>query len=419
VLFGSVASGIGALGFQILGTARLGEADYQPIVVLWTIQYLASTVVLYSAEAFVARALQNRHVVGLERSIRVIGAWVAAFALGTGALTFLLREPLFQGQADLALVAAALVACYGAFFVIKGRMAGTNRFRSYGAATALESLGRILLAAPVLAVLPSTRALAWVMPLGPALVAAWWLYDRRRAHPPEAGGIADPNSGGASSFLAATTTANAVSQTLLAAGPLVLLPLGADPVEVSVFFIVVTTARVPLVIAIGGLLSRLLPPLTRMAREGREDLLRRIAFVTTPVTFGLAAVGAAVAGLIGPALFEFVYRDVSPTGMFVAATGFGVVVATGSLLLNQLLIVRAAENRMVVPWLAALVAAIVTVLVSPGTPTMRVSLGFIAGEVVAHLALLVAVATAPPVRRARVDAPDVRPVAVADSLVDP
>lgn len=415
VLFGSLASGLGALVFQIIGNDVLGKDDYQPIVVLWTIQYLASTVVLYSAEAFVARALQNDQVRGLDRSIRVIGGWVSAFALGTGVLTFLLRGPLFHGQGDLAVVAAALVASYGAFFVIKGRMAGTSRFRSYGAATALESLGRILLALPVLAVFPTTRALAWVMPLGPALVAAWWLYDRRRLHTPEGPGDEQVESGGASRFLAATTAANAVSQTLLAAGPLVLLPLGADAAEVSVFFIVVTTARVPLVIAIGGLLSRLLPPLTRLVRAGREDVLRRIALGTTPVTFGLAAVGALVAGLIGPGVFEFVYRGVEPTGMFVAATAFGVVVATGSLLLNQLLIVRGAENRMVVPWLAALVAAGVTVLVSPGTPTMRVSLAFIAGEVVAHLALLVAVATAPPVTAE----PGSDPIGVLDSLVDP
>jgi hypothetical protein len=419
VLFGSLASGLGALAFQILGLAVLGEGDYQPIVVLWTIQYLSGTVVLYSAEAYVCRALQNDHVAGLDRSVRVIGAWVAAFALLTGALAFGLRGALFHGEADLAFVAAALVASYGGFYVIKGRMAGTNRFRSYGAATALESLGRILIAVPVLALLPTTRALAWVMPLGPALVVAWWLYDRGRTLPPDTDEAAAPQDAGASRFLAATTTANAVSQTLLAAGPLVLIPLGAGAVEVSVFFAVVTAARVPLVFAIGGLLSRIMPPLTRLARAGQDAAMRRIALLTVPVTLALALVAAVFGWLVGPTVLTFVFDITTPERAFVALTAFGVILATGSLLLNQVLIARGSENRMVAPWLAALVAAAAGILLSSGTPTMRASLGFVTGEIVAHLGLLVAVLTAPKLARSVEDLPESELVAATDSLIDP
>jgi hypothetical protein len=416
VLFGSLASGLGALAFQVVGLSVLGEADYQPIVVLWTIQYLASTIVLYSAEAYVARALQNDHHHGLDRAIRVIGGWVAAFALGTGALTFALREQLFHGAGELALVATLLIASYGGFFVIKGRMAGTNRFRSYGAATALESIGRILLAVPVLALLPTTEGLAWVMPLGPALVVAWWLYDRGRTLPPDAVGV--PLAGtGASSFLAATTTANAVSQTLLAAGPLVLIPLGASAAEVSVFFAVVTAARVPLVFAIGGLLSRLLPPLTRLARECRTGALRRIALLSAPATVGLALLAAGPAWLLGPTILTFVFDISRPGRAFVALTVFGVLLATGSLLLNQILIARGSENRMVAPWLAALATAAIGIAATSGPPTLRVSLAFVAGEIVALLGLLVAVLTAPPLSPRT--APDPELITAADSLVDP
>ncbi len=397
VLFGSLASGLGALAFQILGVAVLGEADYQPIVVLWTIQYLAGTIVLYSAEAYVARALQNDHVHGLDRSVRVIGGWIAAFAALTGLVAWTLRGPLFHGEGDLALAAALLIASYGGFFVIKGRMAGTNRFRSYGAATALESLSRILIAAPVLALVPSTRALGWIMPLGPALVVAWWLYDRGRSLPPDpvAPDEVAPQAPGAGSFLAATTAANAVSQTLLAAGPLVLIPLGATAVEVSVFFVVVTAARVPLVFAIGGLLSRLLPPLTRLARAGDDAALRRIALLAVPATAGIALVAAGAAWLVGAPLVAFVFDVTRPDRLFVVLTVFGVLLATGSLLLNQVLIARGSEHRMVPPWLAALATAAATVLLASGTPTFRVSVSFVAGEVVALLGLLVAVLTAP------------------------
>lgn len=399
VLFGSLASGIGALLFQILGVEVLGEEAYQPITVLWTIQYLAGTVVLYSAEAFVARSL-HRGVApdALDRSVRVVAAWVVASALLIGGITWLLRDQLFAGSGDLAAVAALLILSYGAFYVIKGRMAGTNRFRSYGAATALESFGRILVALPALLVFGSARALAWIMPLGPALVAGWWLYDRGRALPadPEAAAsLAGPEDSGATRFLAATTAANAVSQTLLAAGPLVLIPLGASAAEISGFFLVVTLARVPLVFAISGLLSRVMGPLTRLAREAQDAKLRRIAVLAAPVTVGLALVGAAVAYPIGPPILAVLLRITRPDAAFVAMTVFGVVLATGSLLLNQILIARRSEERLVAPWFAALVAAALAVALVPGEPTFRVSVGFVTGEVVALAGLLFAVLRAP------------------------
>lgn len=397
VLFGSLASGLGALAFQILGVATLGEDAYAPITVLWTIQYLSSTIVLFSAESYVTRriTLCGDEPDGLNRSIRVIAGWVLALALACSAVTWLQRDLLFDGADDLALVAGALILTYGGFFVIKGRMAGTSRFRSYGAATALESIGRILIALPVLLVIPTTQALAWVMPLGPGLVVLWWFYDHGRSLPPDPDTAQDLSpDAGAGRFLAATTTANAMSQTLLAAGPLVLYPLGASPAEVSVFFVVITAARVPLVFAIGGLLSRLLPPLTRLAQSGKQRRLRRIALLTAPIALGLGAIGGVVGYLIGPAVLTFVFAISPPPRLFVALTAFGVLLATAALFLNQILIARRSERRLVVPWVTALAAAAVTVVMTGGTPTLRVSTGFAVGEIVALLGLVIAVLTA-------------------------
>lgn len=393
VLAGSLASGIGALVFQVLGVDVLGEEAYAPITVLWTLQYLASTIALYSAEAYVTRAatLHPGEPRALDRPVRVIAVWVAALALACGIVTWLLRDALFAGAGDLAVVAAALILSYGAFFVIKGRMAGANRFRSYGAATALESVGRILLALPVLLVLPSTRALAWVMPLGPALVAAWWSYDRTRGDAVEDPETAEaPSAGAAGRFLAATTLANTASQTLLAAGPLVLIPLGALPAEQSLYFITITAARVPLVFALGGLMSRVLPPLTRLASAGGSAQLRRIALLVVPASLGVALVGAALGAVVGPTLIDVVFRTQRPDAIFVALTAFGVLLATGSLVLNQLLIARGLEHRLVAPWLTALAAAVVAALLTTGTATFRVSVGFAVGEVVALAGLLAA-----------------------------
>jgi len=402
VLFGSLASGLGAYAFQVLGVRALGEEAYAPISILWTFQYLVSTIALYSAEAYVTRTvtLAGGDTAVLRGPVRVIGAWIATLSLLVAALSLVFRETLFGGDAQLAVVAGLLVAAYGAFFVIKGRMAGTNRFRSYGAATALESLGRILIAVPVLAVAATTDALAWVMPIGPALVAAWWAVDRGRAEHP---GVVDldvepvlSESDGTGRFLVATTIANACSQTLLAAGPLVLLPLGASAAEVSVFFVTITAARIPLVFAFGGLLSRLLPPLTRMARAGQVAKLRRITLLVAVGFVTLGVVGAVAGGLIGPQLVAIFFGEgARPDATFVALAALGVLLATGATLLNQVLIARGAESRLVAPWLAALTVAAITVLLVDGTATFRVAAAFAVGEAVALTGVLLVALTRP------------------------
>ncbi len=400
VLFGSLASGLGAYAFQILGIRVLGEVAYQPITVLWTLQYLLMTIALYSGEAYVARTTVARggHPAALDRPVRILGVWIAALALLATGTTWLLRDALFAGAGDLALVTGLLVVCYGSFFLIKGRMAGVSRFRSYGAATALESLGRVLVAAPVLLVSATTRALAWSMPVGAALVGLWWLYDRRRAsaHAPSHEGTA-PELPEASTgrYLAATTVANAASQTLLAAGPLVVLALGAGATEVSVFFVTVTAARVPLVFAYGGVLSRVLPPLTRMAKEGRDRALTRIAAGCALGAGALALVGAIAGGLVGPTLVALFFGESArPGGDFVALTVAGVALATGALLINQILVARKAESRLPLPWLLGLALAAAVVLLTDGSPTLRVSTGFVAGEVVAVAGLVLSAALA-------------------------
>lgn len=411
VLFGSLASGLGAYAFQVLGVRALGEEAYAPISILWTFQYLVSTIALYSAEAYVTRTvtLAAGDTAVLRGPVRIIGAWVATLSVLVAVLSLVFRETLFGGDAQLAAVAGLLVASYGAFFVIKGRMAGTNRFRSYGAATALESIGRILIAVPVLAVATTTDALAWVMPIGPALVAGWWLLDRGRA---EHSGTADPSVGpvvsesdGTGRFLVATTIANACSQTLLAAGPLVLLPLGASAAEVSIFFVTITAARIPLVFAFGGLLSRLLPPLTRMARAGEVARLRRITVLVAAGFLTLGVVGGVAGYLVGPQLVALFFGEgARPDATFVALAGLGVLLATGATLLNQVLIARGAEARLVAPWLAALTVAAVTVLATEGTATFRVAAAFAVGEAVALAGVLLVALTAP-----TPPAPDVEP----------
>lgn len=409
VLVGSLASGLGAYLFQVIGTRALGDTGYAPISVLWTIQYLILTIALLSVEAYVTRAVTlhaNDHE-ALRRGVRALTVWTVAVSAVLCAATWIWRETLFHGEGnEFPFVVGLIVLCFGGYVIIRGWLAGSYRFAQYGIATGIESMGRVLVVLPIALLMPSTRWIAWTLPLGPLLVLAWWamaVRGRPYAGPRRAPDPTGPGSmptGSTTRYLTATTIANASSQTLLAAGPLVLIALGATAAETSVFFVTITAARAPLVFAIGGVLSRVLPPLTRVARVGNYARLRRIASLTCGAALVLAALGAAVGSWMGPALVAVLFgEDFRPASWFVGLTAAGVIGATAALGLNQILIAMASETRMVSPWVAGLVTGVLTVVALEGEPTLRVVSGFVAGEAVALLGLLTAILTARPTYR--------------------
>ena len=393
VLAGSAVGGAAAYGFQILGTRALGEVAYAPIGVLWTIQYLALAVGLYSVEAYVTR----QETVAGHRGDVVLAGWVALLASAVGVGTWFARDALFHGaEGSFPFVAALTVAAFGGFVVVRGALAGRYRFGWYGAATGAESAGRLFVAAVVVLAAPRAELVGATLPVGALLVGAWWLVHGRglaRARPPA--DAANGEDGSAATFLGATTVANVCSQVLLAAGPLVVIALGAGPALTSVVFVTTTAARAPLVFAFGGLLARILPPLVRAARAGQTARLRRLGM---RIGIGAAALGVlagAAGGTLGPPLVAaFFGAEFRPGATFAGLTGAGVAVATAALGLNQLLIAMGVERRLVLPWLAALAAGAATLVAVDADPAVRVGAATVVGQSVAVLGLVVALARA-------------------------
>jgi O-antigen/teichoic acid export membrane protein len=398
---GAALSGLGNYLFQVQGTRGLGEEAFAPISVLWTIWYLLLTVILFSVEAYITRAVaaqpEGHRVRG---PAIVLAAWIAVTAAVLGGATWLLREALFGGLGALAAVVGALVVTYGIFALVRGVLAGSGAFRTYGVVTALESLAKVALAVPVLLVLGTPASFAWLMPAGPAVAVVWWLLrrgggaataarsDGASDGAEELDGIDRANTG-PGRFLLLTTVSNSAAQILLAAGPLALVALGAGPVEVSVFFVTITAARVPIVFAYGGLLSRILPPLTRLVRAGEAARLRRIALLCSAGALSLGLVGAVAGALIGPPVIGALFGGgFTPPAWFAAAAAFGVLTASGAMLLGQLLIAADAEHRLIAPWMLGLAVAGVVIAVLTGTPSERVAAGFVAGELAALAGLL-------------------------------
>jgi hypothetical protein len=189
-----------------------------------------------------------------------------------------------------------------------------------------------------------------------------------------------------------TTSANAATQFLLAGGPLVLAFLHASSTEISIYFVTVTAARLPIVFIFGGILSRLLGTFVRLAGGEGGRALKRATVRIAAGTGVVAILGGAVAAAVGPTLIRVLFgAGFEPPGWFAAGATFGVLIGTGAIVLSQVLVGASAESRLPWPWFSALAAAALAMSLASSSPLRRVLLGFVVGEVVAMLGLLFAI----------------------------
>jgi O-antigen/teichoic acid export membrane protein len=392
VIRGAAVAAIGAYGFQALAAHALGEHDYAPIGVLWTVQYLVLSTGLYSVENYVVRTVTMDGAV-CRRHRRTIVMYAGALSLGVLAVGMVAARQLFASHDSLALIAAILVVGYAGFVVARGLLAGAESYRAYGVVTATESVARLGVLVAVVMVADGTNAVAWSMPTGAVaavVVAAICLRlraRRLRAAPVHVTRADDDllrakatTDDRPARFLAHTVVPNAAAQTLLAAGPLAVLALGGTEAAVSTFVVTFALARAPLVVVQGGVLSRILPALSRQAANGDTDALRRAARILrvatlascTVVALGAAAVGGPVVG----ALFGSEFR---PAWWLAASAAVTALLTAGVLVLGQLLVAAGRESRLVAPWLCAIAVSAGVIAVAPVDPSARVALGFVAG----------------------------------------
>lgn len=379
VLAGGALSSLAAYAFQILGARALGDAAYAPVGILWTLQYLVLTIGLLSVEAHVTRRA------GVSPGVwRWIGALTVAVTLATalaGGLLFTTHSPAWP------LTAAAIVVGFGLFAIVRGEAAARGDFRGYGLLTGGESVVRLLLAALLLGTGAQTVGLALTLPTGVLVVSLAYAIRRRpvtvaRGAPGSATGV----------FFAVTTVANGVAQVLLAAGPLVVAALGADPATTTIVFVTTTAARAPLVFIHSGALAKVLPPMRRMLADGRQAHLRRRVLKASAAGFaGVLAAGAAGAA-VGPPLVAIAFgQDLRPPVLLGALTAVSVALTMVALVLNQVAIALDAQGLLLWPWLVALAAGALGLVLSGPDPVTQVAVASAGGLAVATVGVLATV----------------------------
>ena len=393
MLVATVLAAVAAYLFLLVVGRVLGTEDFAPLTALWTIQGLIFTTVFMPMEQLTVRRL-NLDTPGAT-PWRLYLWVISATALGATAFAAATLSRLFTGQWAYLPIMAALIAGYGAFAIGRGYLAGRRRFKDYALVTLSESALRLALAGVLLALSVGALGLGWTLVAGALVVWAWRPLhgERQRA----AGALPEAGAGG---DLATFVTANAAAQTLVWAGPLVVGGLGAEPAEVSVFFQTFLLLRAPLTVAY-NLVSRVLPPFTRLVEEGEAAALRRLAIEIAATGAALAAAGFAVGYWVGPPLVELLLgAEYRPEPLLAALAASGAMLATVALFAQQMIIALRATGRLAAAWLAGLAAAGVLVAVASAGPSLRVGWAFLVGEGLAF-ALLVAIALTARPRAAR------------------
>jgi len=304
-----------------------------------------------------------------------IGVILAAVIVSTTFAAATL-DRLLEGEPVYLAIVAALIAGYGGFALARGLLAGHRRFKEYGLSTLAESALRLALAVLLLAAGVGAVGLAWTLVAG-SLVVWIWLPLR---HEPRRTGQVSPLSG---TGLATFVAANAASQTIVAAGPLVVGALHATSAEVSVFFETFLLFRAPLTVAY-SLIARILPPFTRFVQSGNRHIIRVWAFRLGALGAIGGGLGYAVGRVIGPDVVSFLLgSEFRPTDTLAAYAAAGVAIATVALFSQQILIAMRSTGKLAVSWMVGLAAAAITVGLAGGRPSVRVGAGFLVGEVVA------------------------------------
>jgi O-antigen/teichoic acid export membrane protein len=384
-----VSAGAAFLYLVIVGRA-LGPTDFAPITVLWTVQYLISTVVYGPVEQLTVRRLSRDNP---EATPWALYLWVtAACTVGALALGLFTLDRFFVGDAAFLFVLVPLVVGYAGFAIGRGYLAGQRRFKDYAYAISAESLSRLCVAGALVAAGVGALGLSATMAAAPLVVWLWRpLQGRRRSE------AARQPEKGATATLGAFISATAASQTILAAGPLVVGGLGGNAAEVSVLGQTFLLLRAPLAVAF-NLISRVMPPLTRFVETAQWSRIRRLGTWMGIGGLAASAAGFGAAYLAGPWLVALLMGpEYRPGALLAGLAAAGTVLATVGLFIQQIMVAMGSTGRLAVAWLCGLAAAAALVVTAGGlSPSLRVGWAFLVGESLAFILLIGMVTTAAP-----------------------
>jgi O-antigen/teichoic acid export membrane protein len=404
------ASGLLTYVFFALASHALDREDYGRIVVLWSVMFIAISVLFRPVEQLLSRTIaeldaQERpigHAVRVGAQIQLVIA--VAFTLVALLLRGEIEDRLFDGDELFFWALIASVLGFAVSFFARGYLAGSGRFGLYSWLLLIDAVARTSFALAVaVGIAEGSDPIALGIAIAPALSALVLpLAARSRGDgAPVSGapsGDAAPEftlaEGGG--FAAAILLVMVSEQVFLNSGPL-FARAEEGTAAAGFIFNVLMIARAPVVLFQAAATS-LLPHLTRLRSTGDESSDQAFR-LSVRVTLGAVAAFAAltmVAVLVaGPELMQAAFGDkftYDRAGLVIVAGGMGLYLAATTL--NQAVLAQGQARRAALCWAAAAVALVAWYAVPALEVFRRIEVGF-AGSAALLCALLYLVYRSP------------------------
>jgi O-antigen/teichoic acid export membrane protein len=279
------ASGMLTYAFQSLSAHVLGKADYGSLALLWSATFLTVQVLWTGGTQTLGRYVAEREAQGQDwlPVIRSVRRWQIAL-LVVFMLTALLASPLLTeklfGDPWLTAAFVVAVAAYAPEYFRRGLFNGHHQSSRLGAQILVESSGRVLIAAGLLAagsgVLGPAAAIVLAPLIGVVAVRPGPVESPKREGTPF-------DAGRAFRFAGPVLACVAFAQALMNGGPILASLLGGTRAQVGLFGAALILTRVPQYVlspAIGALLphtSRILS--TEGPRAFHRFVVRAVGIV--------------------------------------------------------------------------------------------------------------------------------------------
>ncbi len=414
-----LSGGIGLAGlltyvYFSLASHVLSRDEYGEIVVLWSVTFVAISVLYRPVEQLLSRTIAERNVSSqpIAGPLRVAAAIQLAIAAISVAAMLALRGPLeddlLSGSETLYWILVFAIAAFGVSFFARGYLAGNRRFGVLAGLLLAESASRAAFALAVaIGIAEGQEAVALGIAAAPCLsllvvplalgrhAATESDADRARAAAVPAGAEPFPLARGGA-FAAAVLLIMLSEQTMLNAGPL--LVQATDGAAAAGFiFNVLMVARAPLVL-FQGFSTSLLPHLTRLlagGMDGDADAFRLSVRATVIAIAGFTAFVCAVLAIAGPDLMQLAFGDkfeYDRAGLLIVGAGMGLYLTATTL--NQAALAQGQARRAAACWVGCALAFLLWSIAGPFDELRRVEVGF-AGAAALLSVLLYAVYRVP------------------------
>jgi len=387
---GLAVAGLTSYGFLAVAKRALGDDEYAPLALMWTLVFLVGPGFFLPVEQEISRALAERRARNLgggpllKRAALLAVGMLACLLLATAAGSGILLDKSFDGEELLVVGLGLALTGAAAGHVARGACSGQGRFRPYAVFLGADGLIRLAICVALSSAgVDSAGPYGVAVGLAPILAAIIAVGPQRGLV--EAGPPASWRE--VTGALAALLLGSLLSFTLVNGGPLAVDLLGTDAeqAEAGRFLNALIVGRIPLFL-FQAVQAALLPRLSALAGGGELEEFRvglRRLLLVTGVLGGVAALGSY---LVGPFVVQTMFDD-DVDHRTLGLLGLSCAAYMLALALGQAVIALSGHRLVAVSWGAGVAAFVFVSAFAADDVFLRVEIGLVAGSSVAAMTM--------------------------------